>query len=208
MATRGAIAYKEGDGWIGIYQHWDSYPRHLGKEIWRVLHEKFIGQRGRPGVQNSGDVKNALKSFIEIYIKGHPSGWSIFDEECFCHSPEFVMRDGVSESKITSKENDPLFIEYVYIIAPEDEAMYILANKSISDKSGKVLKEPVALPEKANEWGNAFNYGHCAYRHELIAKIDLRPEALEPDWEKIENREFDAEKSKDVGEETAELDAE
>ena len=46
MSTRGAIAVrKDGrkDGrWVGVYNHWDSYPTELGKELWDYLHQDGI----------------------------------------------------------------------------------------------------------------------------------------------------------------------
>lgn len=42
MGTRGAIAIRNGDGWVGVYNHWDSYPTGLGKELWDYLHQDGI----------------------------------------------------------------------------------------------------------------------------------------------------------------------
>jgi len=39
MSTRGAVAIKNGNGWTGVYNHWDSYPQGLGKELWDYLHQ-------------------------------------------------------------------------------------------------------------------------------------------------------------------------
>jgi hypothetical protein len=33
MGTRGCIAIAQGDGWQGVYNHWDSYPTELGKQL-------------------------------------------------------------------------------------------------------------------------------------------------------------------------------
>lgn len=45
MATRGVVAIKKGNGWIGVYNHWDSYPTGLGKELW--LHLQELKQQGK-----------------------------------------------------------------------------------------------------------------------------------------------------------------
>jgi len=42
MSTRGAVAIKNGNGWLGVYNHWDSYPTALGKELWDYLHQDGI----------------------------------------------------------------------------------------------------------------------------------------------------------------------
>lgn len=39
MSTRGCVAIIEGDTWRGIYNHFDSYPTGLGKELWEYLHQ-------------------------------------------------------------------------------------------------------------------------------------------------------------------------
>lgn len=42
MGTRGAVAIKNGGGFVGVYNHWDSYPQGLGKELWDYLHRDGI----------------------------------------------------------------------------------------------------------------------------------------------------------------------
>lgn len=37
MSTRGAIARAIQDGWIGVYNHSDSYPTGLGRNLWDAL---------------------------------------------------------------------------------------------------------------------------------------------------------------------------
>lgn len=43
MFTRGCVAIKTDDGWKGVYNHWDSYPTALGKDLWDHLHEAKKG---------------------------------------------------------------------------------------------------------------------------------------------------------------------
>ena len=42
MSTRGAVAIKNGNGWLGVYNHWDSYPKELGKELWDYLQQEGL----------------------------------------------------------------------------------------------------------------------------------------------------------------------
>lgn len=42
MSTRGCVAIKTKTGWRGVYNHWDSYPKHLGKELWNYLRGKDL----------------------------------------------------------------------------------------------------------------------------------------------------------------------
>jgi len=39
MSTRGCVAIKQGGSWVGVYNHSDSYPTGLGKELWDYLKE-------------------------------------------------------------------------------------------------------------------------------------------------------------------------
>lgn len=194
MSTRACIAYpSKSKKWEGVFSHWDGYPSGLGKDIWDILHEKFIGNKGKFGVMNSGDETNAIEAFIQIYIKGHLGGWSSFGRECYCHSPEFIMRDGKGKNIIDGKKGDPLFIEYVYILDAKKKEMIILTSKDYSDnpeyRIGERLDEEKAKAEKeivgTNEWGAIVDYGHCVYGYQLLTVIDLL--GKEPDWEKIEN---------------------
>lgn len=158
MATRAIISYKKEKGWEGVYSHWDGYPTNLGKQIWDILHTKFIGNKGVADVANDGAPHKAIRAFVDIYINGHKGGWSSFPETCYCHDPNFVLRDGEQENKLSDKDNDPLYIEWVYIVDPITATMEIL--------------EAVKVGEN--------------YEHKSTAIIDLL--GKEPDWEAIEKR--------------------
>lgn len=53
MSTRGCVAIKQDEGWRGVYNHWDSYPTGLGKEVWDYLH------------QNGVDLQQFAKELLE-----------------------------------------------------------------------------------------------------------------------------------------------
>ncbi len=180
MSTRGCIAFKskkKGIDWEGVYQHFDSYPTGLGKTIWDVLHKDFIDNKGGIGVQNDGDVSKAIQAFIDINIKGHRSGWSAFPDKCYCHDPAFVMRDGTRDMSITSKESNPLSVEYVYILSPKTKSMTILSSK-VDSKDGQILDKTVKTKDGKTD------YGHCICWHEELCIVDLA--GKEPNWEAIE----------------------
>jgi hypothetical protein len=42
LSTRGCVAVKTGTGWRGVYNHSDSYPTGLGKELWEHLKGKDL----------------------------------------------------------------------------------------------------------------------------------------------------------------------
>lgn len=175
MSTRGCMAVKTEYGWRGIYHHWDSYPSSLGKELW-----DFIKQSG---VEAITDV-----------IKQHPGGFSSFPSECYCHS-EFAERDGscAEDSPFyredapcgikDSRDNpDPLFMEWVYVIDPNEHTMTILTSQGDIKTEGEPRS---GGPVKRDD--EYWDYGNCAFRHVEVAKVDL--DGDEPDWEKMEGGE-------------------
>lgn len=148
MSTRSALAYipkaDEPTKWIGVYCHWDGYPTNRGKQIWDILHKDFLNKEKLSigGDKNSVEAHRAVRAFIDVYIKGYKAGWSSFPEECYCHSPEFVMRDGVRESKIDNKSYPGSWCEYAYIFNKEDLTMTILGGNKEIAKIDLLGKEP------------------------------------------------------------------
>ena len=57
MSTRGCVAIRRNDGgWIGVYNHSDSYPTGLGAEVWD--HVQALRKRGK-----------TLRQFAEELLK-------------------------------------------------------------------------------------------------------------------------------------------
>lgn len=173
MLARGCIAIKTKDGWRGIYNHWDSYPSWLGKELWDF-------------------IKRNKAEAIAKAIEQHPGGFRSFPSECYCHS-EFSKKNGscakdsplyntsTPSGIIDSQNANPLFVEWVYIIDPDKQTMTILTNQSDNMTNG------IPRGEKAIKRNDGYyDYGHCAFRHVEVAKINLR--GREPDWFKVERK--------------------
>ena len=61
MSTRSIIARPEGDGFAGVYAHWDGYPTCRGSQLWRTMRELGSAQavrdyairEGQPGYWSS-----------------------------------------------------------------------------------------------------------------------------------------------------------
>ena len=174
MSTRSCLAYKTKDGWEGCYCHWDGYPTNRGLQIWKIIMQKFVLNKGKIGVVNDGST--ALRAFVDIYIKGHKSGWSSFPDECYCHNPEFVMRDGVKDAIETDKTTDALYIEWVYVIDPENKKLIIFTH-------GRAKGTHKEGPGKDGSMWDSPNYAHY-----LVCEIDINPDAKEPDWKEIEEK--------------------
>lgn len=176
MSTRSAIGFKTDEGWNGIYCHWDGYPTNRAHQIWELAMNEFILNKGEIGVANNCDVSKALEAFVAVYIKGHRGGWSCFPKECFCHSAEFVMRDGCKDDEafMTQDTSDALFIEWLYIIDPQDKSMSIYTH---GRQKGYHMEE-------AN--GNKWKQNN--YTHYLVEKVVFDPDKPEPDWKRIEKK--------------------
>lgn len=64
MSTRGIIGvYTNADHthWRGVYHHFDSYPKGLGKALWDAAQTVW---------------KNDLSGMLHFLIDEHPAGWS------------------------------------------------------------------------------------------------------------------------------------
>ena len=70
MSTRGAIARLSGEGFKGVYHHWDSYPSGLGKALWDTYQKVGV-----------------LDAMLDGLIDQHPAGWSsiVATVHCYCH---------------------------------------------------------------------------------------------------------------------------
>ncbi|KKN86984.1 hypothetical protein LCGC14_0262530 [marine sediment metagenome] len=170
MSTRGAIVRVFGDGFKGVYHHWDSYPEGLGQTLWELFHEQF-GQ----------DVERMLKFLIDE----HPAGWSTLngadfsmmpgyvelgrkidspDErrgpECYCHGDR--SEEG---NEVTEKDAAGIGVEWVY--AFRDTVMIVLS--SYNEDGHKMI--------------GMFGMGNENARWRIVTQIDLLGE--EPDWEMI-----------------------
>ncbi|MFH1141301.1 MAG: hypothetical protein V1724_06525 [Chloroflexota bacterium] len=93
MSTRGVIARAKGDGWEGVYHHWDSYPTGLGKRLWTALHQEFHGN---------------VEAFLSYVVDTHRAGWSSFPDHSYTDT----------DMVITDRTVEPLFHEWVYVFSP------------------------------------------------------------------------------------------
>ncbi len=134
MSTRSCVAIPQGDGWKGRYVHSDGYPEHMVPTLLDLI--------ARKGVERVRDV----------LINWNP-GWSwLGKEEGITNNlgpgrAHFVSDYGLAYTKkeqpmsawITSEENDPLFIEYVYILGPK--SLIVLESYATDEKEIVVLKD-------------------------------------------------------------------
>ena len=172
MSTRSAIAYGTPKEWQGVYSHYDGYPEGVGAMVWKVLMTEFVLNQGRSGVVNDGST--ALQSFVDIYINGHPGGWSSFANECYCHSPDFVMRDGVRDGSVSSDDNpDALFIEWVYIVDVQAKKLHVL-----------VAARARGYTTETNDAGESWK--HTNYKHYHVVSFDIDADIAPPKWKVVQ----------------------
>jgi hypothetical protein len=89
----------------------------------------------------------------------------------------------VSAEHITSAHSDPLFIEWAYVIDPKAEIIHVLAHQACPQTKLRKTEEELRKMGPVRLKGGRFHYGHCVYKHVLVATLRLTEK---PDWEKIE----------------------
>lgn len=204
MSTRGCVAIAQGDGWRGVYNHSDSYPTWLGKKLWDHLQGRDLEQFAKELLQY-GDWREYLNAGICEYCgkkAGHPHSISgvIFALPGHEPIPEIqrnLSRTGypdpeakhhehgsVEDGQMTDQTADPLFIEWVYVIAPKNGCVTVLAHGTTTElKEGQhgTWCRPSTMQELD---GRQTQYGGHYYIHELAAQFSLSD--AEPDWGRVE----------------------
>lgn len=176
MSTIAVIGWKIGEvcnrpwgedvAFKGVYSHFDGYPEGLGYDVYSKIMELWV---------HGKDLTSLLDAFVEVYIKGHREGWSVFsNEKCYCHdvSRKYVYNgEGDVQADFLNATNvNPLYIEYGYIIDAEEGTMIIIEGANV----GKV--EYFGTKEKEN-----------VYKHRILAtvKFDKNKVLTKDDFEKL-----------------------
>lgn len=178
MGTRGVIARKTKNGFIGRYHHWDSYPSGLGKTLWDLYH---------------GHFNHNLKAMLEVLIDKHPAGWSTIVGKDFNLKAGFVnnitTKDIEKQTKrymrpkcychgdrketpftITEKNACEVGCEWCYAFDEDNKTMYIMA--SFNEDNTKMI--------------GFFGCGNSKATWRIVAEVDLN--GKEPEWEKLHER--------------------
>lgn len=189
MGTRGCVAVGTPDRWIGCYNHFDSYPTGLGADVWAEWKEN-------PNLPEDllkfGDWREYLNGGICEYCgkkRGQPHSILVNehtmrpggDPDALYHE----HNDAELEDKfLTQDQADPLFIEWVYILDPEKQAIHILSNVGKEDYE-QTENSPGRGERRTITDDGYVDYGHCAYKHVYCRTISLND--AEPDWHQLEN---------------------
>ncbi len=196
MSTRGSVAIKADFGqWRGVYNHYDSYPSGLGKELWDYLKghnidlKKFAGELlqyddwrnylngglcpycGKMGL---GQAHSLTGSVIEFQSKEFNDGPQDYfpDPEGKDHKHEPLQGAGIYSK---NAKYDALFIEWVYVVDPLLARIEVYAGTKAKGK------------HKETSYDGQRSWMADNYQYVLVTVIDLNQP--EPDWEAIENYE-------------------
>lgn len=204
MSTRGVIGVKTPTGWRGLYNHSDSYPEWLGKRIFGLLSdmsmEAYYTSEGglMPKEKKKETMQAILRYFVKRYIDGHPAGWHSFPNMCYCHDrpeifgipPEQVSRDDT----MTSDNPDPLSIEWIYLVDPEEMTLTILTAAHADYKEMGAPSPKAYADEKPYKDGWWEYPTICFCKHFVTKVINLYEYnatwqswefVREPDWKKV-----------------------
>lgn len=80
MSTRGCVAVGNEKEYKGVYNHWDSYPSGLGKDVWDMIQERGIREVAE-GILQYGDWREYVNIGVCEYCGkkvGQPHSISIF----------------------------------------------------------------------------------------------------------------------------------
>lgn len=210
MGTRGAVAVGNLKKWRGLYNHWDSYPSGLGKELYEhVMRQMLIEKKSMADIAEGllafDDWRNYLAGGICEYcgkMAGQPhsirgdvalsdtdkANGKYPDPEAKHHKHNDISSpEEIAKNHITSDDPDPLFIEWVYILNPEKNVIHVLKHQSCPDVKLKkpMERNPDGTPKEYTRKlsGGRYHYGHCVYKHVYVGDLTFDKT---PDWDSIE----------------------
>lgn len=143
MSTRAVIArVGEAEGTFrGVYSHSDGYPTWMGPHLWNLLFVTF-----------SGDLKKMLAELID----GHPAGWSVFGERCYCHprrsqDPEWRKRPAEKHEDWRTEKNTLVHdtdIEWIWAFDEQNNKLFVRDMRSNEDAGIVDLSQRKPLTKK------------------------------------------------------------
>ena len=132
MSTRAVIARKAGDGFKGVYHHWDGYPTALGATLFNLAQV------------------TPLDELLETLIDKHPAGWSTINDKDFSKAPRYVSIGALVQGNqpqcychgdrqeeantLTESNASEVGCEYAYVFDLEKRVLYVLGSFSGSKK--------------------------------------------------------------------------
>lgn len=188
MSTRGCIAVKKGKGWVGVYNHFDSYPTGLGQELFQALHESPDLKATAKNLLKLGDWRNVKSGGKCCYCgktglgqahditgsclvspKASPAEMTYPDPDCKDHQHDGV--ELMTYSK-TMERDQALWLEWVYVIDVEHAILKVYTNARA--KGEHTVK------------GERGDFKSPNYQWLLVENLSIKGEAL--DWEALDKK--------------------
>lgn len=146
MSTRGVVAVGSLRNWEGIYNHSDSYPGGLGREVFNLALIEF----------NRGQLGNFCRRLM------NQTRWETFMDPTL---------QANAFGHITSRSPNPLHMEWVYVIDETQGALHVLASREVK---GSLVKDPWPRPDPCPQRlkDGSWNYGNCSrYKHVKVCTL-------------------------------------
>ena len=202
MSTRGFVGIGNESEWSGRYNHSDSYPTWLGKEVWHFATEairkdgdlkqfadtllgftdwrqmetggicEYCGKKTGQAHTIQGDI--ATKAWNRKEGDPYPDPDALFHQ----HDDREPNSDGVN---ITQETDDWLFLEWGYVIDPKTNMMHIFKG---------CIQTPILFNRVfIRDNGKRDTYQESRYTVAPICSVSLL--GSEPDWEQIDSNALD-----------------
>lgn len=154
MSTRATIARIRGDGFAGVYHHFDGYPSGLGATLFKRAQEVEVGD------------------MLHFLIDEHPAGWSTINDADWAAPPGFsengfstegpacYCHGGRSEGAMTITHEDDTDAAWAYVLDAHAKTMAVLERAD----GGRVLgffwrpRAVVALSGPEPDWASMGGY--------------------------------------------------
>ena len=195
MSTRGFVGIGTVDQWEGRYNHWDSYPTGLGADVWataqrflqadrhlRGFAARLLGFTNWAQMETGGlceycGQKTGHPHSIDgrIYVEthqttGYPDPQALYHQHDTPGSPATIM---------TPANTDRLFMEWGYVVDPDQNRLHVLVGGVATPVSYTV--EVIRRDGTHKFWPDKMRYTRG-----VVESLDLG--GAEPNWGRIERR--------------------
>jgi hypothetical protein len=180
MSTRGSIAAGTLRHWRGVYNHFDSFPTGLGKDLYehvtrRMLEGKTLAEIGSD-ILCFDDWRNYLKGGICEYcgkmtgqahsisgaILGKPPG-KYPDPKAKHHSHQSL--ENVAQIQFTPQDLEDSDLEWVYILDPAAQCIHVLSLRERRKHVGDLRFDAVPDFDKIECGDELERCHHYAWHH-------------------------------------------
>lgn len=174
MSTRGAIGAQRGDTWRGVYNHSDSGPSWLGRELWQYLHTHGADEY-------RALIENTPQGFSTFAADGSDGGRDGQPYGAYAPKgdPEYqgdmIYEDGCGQ-RCSPETCDALSNQWVYALSNNGRYLTILGSYAVDGETDKYVAYPRG---ERTEWRQR------RYAHRFVTQVDLLDN--EPDWKAIES---------------------